>query len=675
MDQLDLLYRAFLEYRKNTMEDPASLKLRRAAMRASADKDKVEARRSRCTIEEDWVIAIEEGLPYVEKAIMEERQFIRQEGGVEPIEKVRHVSKDSVAHLAKHGNLITRKPENPGDDLVPDKLYIVEKLTNYAVYENRFLYMLLCYLRDFIDLRYHKIMELGNTYKADMTMTKSISIGKRTIKYDTHFFEEARDDPYSKIDQKLGSMIDRIKIMQNTISILLNTPLMREVSTAPMLKPPITRTNALRMDNALRQSLALYDYVASYQKDGYTVEVIKKTYNPFPESMGDEFSELIVLASFLVYEYGNNIKGSLKEAYDAEEKRREAAAAERFKRKIEDLKYRVGKDGHTMEEYMLLLEERNRYLEPFVGKLAQAENKIHELEDEIVSLKEDVNRLNHVRENLLMQISRLEQEMIEMMERHKQEILELKAKHEAEMQELRDAYELKIQEMEERHAEEMAAQKAAYEKELADMAAAHAEELRALEEAHARELAEQKAMFDAECQRLTELHQKKMAEKEEELRMMMAAHEAHLAQKDEELQRVREDHAAHLAQKEEEFRRQIDAREATISDKDEKFKAMSDSYNTLISEQNDRLKIMKDDCNSLTKRNQDLKSQLHALRHIQGYQGDEEDYSSEERYEELLSELVALDHLIGQEWKKAKKKIRHDYLWRKPEKSDEIQPK
>ena len=94
---------------------------------------------------------------------------------------------------------------------------------------------------------------------------------------------------------------------------------------------------------------------------------------------------------------------------------------------------------------------------------------------------------------------------------------------------------------------------------------------------------------------------------------------------------------------------------------------MSDSYNTLISEQNDRLKDMQNNCNSLTRRNQELKSQLHALRHIQGYKGDEEDYSSEERYEELLSELVALDQLVGQEWKKAKKKIRHDYLWRKPE--------
>ena len=55
-------------------------------------------------------------------------------------EKVKNVSKDSVAHLARHSNLITRYEE--GEDIIPDRLYTVERLSDYAVYENRFLYML-----------------------------------------------------------------------------------------------------------------------------------------------------------------------------------------------------------------------------------------------------------------------------------------------------------------------------------------------------------------------------------------------------------------------------------------------------------------------------------------------------------------------------------------------------
>ena len=79
MSQLDTLYRAFLNYRKEAAEDKSCQRIRKAAKKAAADKDLVESVRSRCTIEEDWICAIEEGLPFVEKAIREERQFIRQE--------------------------------------------------------------------------------------------------------------------------------------------------------------------------------------------------------------------------------------------------------------------------------------------------------------------------------------------------------------------------------------------------------------------------------------------------------------------------------------------------------------------------------------------------------------------------------------------------------------------
>ena len=117
-----------------------------------------------CKINEDWVKAIEEGLEFVEKAVAEERQFIRTNGEVVPIEKVKKVSKDSVEHLAKHSEMITHVPENEGDLLVPDKLYMVEKLSDYAVYENRFLYMMLVYIRDFIEFRLGKIETLRRTY-------------------------------------------------------------------------------------------------------------------------------------------------------------------------------------------------------------------------------------------------------------------------------------------------------------------------------------------------------------------------------------------------------------------------------------------------------------------------------------------------------------------------------
>ena len=180
MTQWDLFYRAFREYGKILQKDREGASLRDAIVHAD-ESDKITVIRTECRIEEDWVEAIEHGLVFIGKAIDEERQFIRSSGEVEPIEKVKHVSRESVEHLARHSNLISRKPPE-GEDLMPEKLYTVERLNNYAVYENRFLYMMLCRLNDFISLRYNRIVRETNTYRGEVLLrTASISPGEGSL--------------------------------------------------------------------------------------------------------------------------------------------------------------------------------------------------------------------------------------------------------------------------------------------------------------------------------------------------------------------------------------------------------------------------------------------------------------------------------------------------------------
>ena len=94
MNQLDVYYRSLLAYRQLTVANRECSALRGAIAGADAEGDKIVVTRAFCTIEEDWVNAIESGLVHVEKALKEERQFIRSNGEVVPIEKVKHVSKE-----------------------------------------------------------------------------------------------------------------------------------------------------------------------------------------------------------------------------------------------------------------------------------------------------------------------------------------------------------------------------------------------------------------------------------------------------------------------------------------------------------------------------------------------------------------------------------------------------
>jgi hypothetical protein len=327
MEKLDVYYRALSDYRGLTSQNRECQAFCKLIAKTDTGADKMVITKTVCTVDEDWISEIENGLDFIDKAIKEDRQFIYSNGEVVPIEKVKHVSQESVRHLARHTNLLG-KTAAEGGDLVPDSLYTVERLNDYAVYENRFLYMLLCYLRDFVGVRYNKITDLTNKYDGMLTLRKEAVLSKHKITYSVELHEEIMDDKYLRETNSIKETIDRIDIIQRTIQAFISTPLMQYAAKTPMLKPPITKTNVLKMDNNFKRVLSLYEYINAYTADGYTVEEQKIFFDPFKEDMAQELSEACGMLSFVMYEYGLGIKQMLKNNYENEEQRTFRAAIE-----------------------------------------------------------------------------------------------------------------------------------------------------------------------------------------------------------------------------------------------------------------------------------------------------------------------------------------------------------
>lgn len=458
MSNLDTLYRAFADFRKITSDDHDCEMQRNAVARTDSNNDFVETVRYTCHIDEDWVEAIERGMEFVEKAIAEERQFIRNNGEVVPIEKVKRVSRDSVEHLAKHSGLITKEPPK-GQTVIPDQLYTVERLSDFAVYENRFLYMLLKYLEQFISLRYNKIVELANTYRGKMNIDKNLKTSGQSVTFKVELAEERRNDPLLSELNPNKSIIERIAMLLKMVVHYLSTPLMLEVSKSPMLRPPITVTNVLRMNHNFNGAMRLYEFVSSYDKPGYSAEKQVKKISPFPDIPADEFAEIEALSSYLTYQYGMGVKEILRDAYNAEEERRKEEAERKKLEKLAALRKRILENGGNPEEYMLLLESRNRTLELDSAQLAAARNEIERLNAEINKLNAHASELNSTVDEQSAEIARLnakyEQDMAELKAAHEQNIAALNAAHEDEMRAAEELHENKLAEQAALHAEEM----------------------------------------------------------------------------------------------------------------------------------------------------------------------------------------------------------------------------
>ena len=484
MNRLDVYYRALRDYRRLTTENNECTSFGKALAQANTENDEIVITRNICTVDEEWIEAIEKGLVFVEKAIKEERQFIYSNGEVMPIEKIKHVSKDSVQHLAKHSNLITK--EQNGPDLIPDQLYSVEKLNDYAVYENRFLYMLLCYLRDFITIRYEKILEISNKYDGVLKLRKNVVLQNRKISYTVDLHEESKDDKYLRENNPARNAIDRIDLILKAVMAFLSTPLMEIAGKAAKLKPPITKTNVLKMDNNFKGAVALYDYIVSYDKPGYTEEKTEVNLAPFSDVLAEELSEAGSMLTFLVYEYGLGLNESLKERHQAEEMKRKALAAEKREEQLAILKRKLQNAECTAEEYLAEAENHIRLLQSDNRQLVPMSKRIGELLD--IRKKNEAEIFALTEENGSLQQSLEEKEI-----QHTLALAALKEAHEAEMRELALQHEKKLQEME-----------AQYEARLAEME----EQTRLKEEKFEEKLKEAKDLLSANEAKYEEMDQK-----------------------------------------------------------------------------------------------------------------------------------------------------------------------
>ena len=403
MDQQDLFYWAYEHYKQEFENNRENYLFKKGVNSKKAPKDVLTMVEVTCEIEEDWIAAIEKGLDYIQKAIKEDRQFIRNEGEVLPIEKIRRVNKDSIVDLSKHSNYITKLPEE-GETVIPEKLMMSKRENDYSIYENRVVYTTLAYLKDFVAERLEKIKDAVNKYEGTAEIIKTIELGYRTVDVSFKVHDIRKNDPI--VMEKVGAQdkIKRLDTILNGVLVLLKTPLMQEVSKAPLVTRPVTKTNVLKMNTNFKETLFIFDYVCAYNKPGFQIHEEVKEIKPLSLEQENAFSDVILLYSFLAYEYNNHIEDKLKKNYLEEVERRQKIQDDELLARIEEMMHKAKRSEKTMAEYAMLLEEGYKVLQKRIDEAkAELEKTIQEYENKITEInqahEEEINHLNEEHEN------------------------------------------------------------------------------------------------------------------------------------------------------------------------------------------------------------------------------------------------------------------------------------
>lgn len=440
-------------------------------------KDSIFGKTNEKVIDMDWVIAIEETLPYIQKAIDEQSRFIKQAENVVRIKKAK-------------------------------KILTVEREEGFAIYENRVLLTLIHKALMFVDDKYSKMKDVPNDSYNKITMNRHLELNQQKLDFSVNYVNEKHESLAEDLDvEDIESLsdFDRIRRIRQGLNECLATPLMKEIAKEPQVKPPLTQTNLLKENPNFKKAVELWSFLDTYKKQGF--ELVGEEYNG---KMTDENKEDVYLAMefqhFMMSITTNPaLRKMLQEKYEEENAlaKEEADRPEKVKEmvleaqteavskeEIEKLTAEITELKQKIAEQKQKIEEQANIIKTQEGKIAALENERESHAKQVEQMNADFAEKTRIaEENFANRLSAKQKEFDDAQTAHNEyvtklntdnanKIAELNTNHSNEVAQLKSDYENRIDTINKENATATANLKSDYEGQLTSMKADYTSQIK-----------------------------------------------------------------------------------------------------------------------------------------------------------------------------------------------------
>ena len=485
-------------------------------------KDSIFGKTNEKVIDMDWVIAIEETLPYIQKAIDEQRRFIKQAENVVRIKKAK-------------------------------KILTVEREEGFAIYENRVLLTLIHKALMFVDDKYSKMKDVPNDSYNKITMNRHLELDQQKLDFSVNYVNENHESLAEDLDvEDIESLsdFDRIRRIRQGLNECLATPLMKEIAKEPQVKPPLTQTNLLKENPNFKKAVELWSFLDTYKKQGF--ELVGEEYNG---KMTDENKEDVYLAMefqhFMMSITTNPaLRKMLQEKYEEEnalakeeddrpekvkEMVLEAQTEAVRKEEIEKLTAEITELKQKIAEQKQKIEEQANIIKTQEGKIAALENERESHAKQVEQMNADFAEKTRIaEENFANRLSAKQKEFDDAQTAHNEyvtklntdnanKIAELNTNHSNEVAQLKSDYENRIDTINKENATATANLKSDYEGQLTSMKADYTSQIKNYEKQiadinaeNAKNVKELNDNHAKEIKTITKESEKRMADFEKE---------------------------------------------------------------------------------------------------------------------------------------------------------------
>lgn len=324
-------------------------------------KDSISGKTNEKVIDMDWVIAIEETLPYIQKAIDEQESF--------------------------------------------------------AVYENRVLLTLIHKALMFVDDKYSKMKDVPNDSYNNITVNRHLELNQQKLEFSVNYVNENHENMAENLDvEDIESLsdFDRIRRIRQGLNECLATPLMKEVAKEPQVKPPLTQTNLLKENPNFKKAVELWNFLDTYKKQGF--ELVGEEYNG---KMSDENKEDVYLAMefqhFMMSITTNPaLRKMLQEKYEEENAlaKEEADRPEKVKEMVLEAQIEAVRKEET-EIRLKEIREREKQILDLNSEIKSLKITIDQKEQQILTLKGQIPALQDELDNTKNELKETKLKLLE----------------------------------------------------------------------------------------------------------------------------------------------------------------------------------------------------------------------------------------------------------------------
>lgn len=345
-------------------------------------KDSISGKTNEKVIDMDWVIAIEETLPYIQKAIDEQESF--------------------------------------------------------AIYENRVLLTLIHKALMFVDDKYSKMKDVPNDSYNNITMNRHLELNQQKLDFSVNYVNENHESLAEDLDvEDIESLsdFDRIRRIRQGLNECLATPLMKEIAKEPQVKPPLTQTNLLKENPNFKKAVELWSFLDTYKKQGF--ELVGEEYNG---KMTDENKKDVYLAMefqhFMMSITTNPaLRKMLQEKYEEENAlaKEEADRPEKVK-EIREREKQILDLNSEIKSLKITLDQKEQQILTLKGQISalqdeldNTKNELKETKLKLLEAQKEIERLKEEIEKLTAEITELKETLENERESHAKQVEQMNA--------------------------------------------------------------------------------------------------------------------------------------------------------------------------------------------------------------------------------------------------------